>query len=103
MNSHFRPSEDFSRIIELTPTLRRRIEQTIENLVALLDSYDGDADEEPSLGWTPQGPDALQPQYMEKGPRLGPFTDDREVEDGHDEDGGDVEPLLGWSTFSPAA
>lgn len=47
--------DDFTRIIELTPALRRRIERTIESLVALLDSYDGDPDEEPSLGWTVAG------------------------------------------------
>lgn len=42
--------DDFTRIIELTPALRRRIERAIESLVALLDTYDGDADDEPTLG-----------------------------------------------------
>lgn len=84
---------DFTRIVELTPALRRRLEQTIEHLIALLDSYDGDTDteesgdSEPSLGWPLQGITAL---------RDGSY-DDREAEPEHDEDGADDEPTMGWS------
>lgn len=62
MGIHFHQRDQFVRIIELTPALRREIEATVESLIALLDSYDGDenleedtpledgADEEPTLG-----------------------------------------------------
>ncbi len=62
MGIHFHQRDQFVRIVELTPALRRKIEATVESLIALLDSYDGDenteddtpledgADEEPTLG-----------------------------------------------------
>lgn len=39
MNAPFRPDENFSRIVELTPQLRRRIEKTIKELSAVLSLY----------------------------------------------------------------
>ncbi|MDE3796625.1 hypothetical protein I7G59_04690 [Sinorhizobium meliloti] len=38
---------------------RRELERRIEELVALLDFIDGDADFEPALGWPLSGPRAL--------------------------------------------
>ncbi|PPQ39425.1 hypothetical protein SAMN06265338_103276 [Rhodoblastus acidophilus] len=32
--------------VEITPTIRRRLEATVENIIALLDELDGDADGE---------------------------------------------------------
>lgn len=93
MGYHFREQESFVRIVELTPRLRKRIEQVIEHLVSILDQFDGDenledgGDDEPSLGWTERGPDAC----------LSAPSDDREVEDENDEDGADHEPTLGWT------
>lgn len=61
MGYHFREQESFVRIVELTPRLRKRIEQVIEHLVSILDQFDGDenledgGDDEPSLGWTKSG------------------------------------------------
>ncbi|WP_290774395.1 hypothetical protein [Hoeflea sp.] len=84
---------DFTRIVELTPALRRRMEQTVEHLIALLDTYDGDpdaestGDDEPWLGWPQQGIAAL----------LSTSGDDRELEDENDEDGADDEPTIGWT------
>ncbi|MFN3508778.1 MAG: hypothetical protein ACK4ZU_14960 [Allorhizobium sp.] len=47
-------SQGFTRIVELTPDLRQQIEDTIEQLLSILDTWDGDADEEPILGWNGQ-------------------------------------------------
>ena len=70
MSFHFRPNQNFSRIIELTPQLRREIEATVEQLIAILDLFDGDenleeddhgeecGDAEPSLGWRNSGSQA---------------------------------------------
>jgi hypothetical protein len=83
MSFHFRPSENFSRIVELTPQLRREIEATVERLIAILDVFDGDENSEddacgePSLGWTDM--EARYPGYH--------ACDDREREDEH---GGDI-------------
>lgn len=55
---------------------RERIEDIIENLVALLDIMDGDCDEEPYLSGF----------FL--------LDDDRELEDENDEHGGDDEPYL---------
>jgi hypothetical protein len=64
MSNRSHQSENFTRLIEMTPRLRLEIEATIERLIALLDLYDGDetlevddpdedgGDDEPSLGWT---------------------------------------------------
>lgn len=78
--------------LPLTPIARRRIEDTIEQLLALLDEADGDADlepdndDEPSFGWTSRFDGVPVSPAAEAG-------DDRELEDEHDEDGGDAE----WS------
>jgi hypothetical protein len=83
MSFHFRPTENFTRIVELTPALRREIEATVEHLIAMLDRFDGDenvedgGDNEPSLGWTER--EAGSPRYHP--------CDDREEEDEH---GGDI-------------
>lgn len=84
---------DPTLFLPVTPSLRMRIEATIEQLVALLDEIDGDPDmesandDEPSLGW---------PERMAgNGARVGLHRtgeDDREIEDEHDEDGADREP-----------
>ena len=68
---------------------RRTIEAEIERLISLLDGIDGEpdleenGDLEPSLGWPEGGPSRL---------RSGLSVDDLEIEDEHDEDGGDTEP-----------
>ncbi|WP_197434650.1 hypothetical protein [Agrobacterium vitis] len=96
MGYHFREQESFVRIVELTPRLRRQIEQAIEHLVFILDQFDGDenmedgGDNEASLGWTERGPNAC----------LEAPSDDREVEDENNEDGADDEPTLGWTRDS---
>lgn len=83
MSFHFRPTENFTRIVELTPALRREIEVAVEHLIAILDRFDGDenvedaGDDEPSLGWTER--EAGSPRYHP--------CDDREEEDEH---GGDI-------------
>ncbi|MBB4123275.1 hypothetical protein [Martelella radicis] len=82
MNTHFREQENFVRILELTPELRKRIERTIEHLVSLLDDYDGEPDAEPLLGWT----DEEVPHRKYYAP----------TGEGEDEDDGTAEPLLGW-------
>lgn len=58
------PRPDQTEFVAVTPTLRTRLEATIENLLALLDTIDGEPDDE---------------------------------EGGDNEDGGDVEPNLGWT------
>ncbi|KAA3514807.1 hypothetical protein G6L63_01140 [Agrobacterium vitis] len=92
MGYHFREQESYVRIVELTPRLRKRIEQAIEYLVSILDQFDGDenledgGDNEPSLGWTARGPEAERFDFQ-----------DRELDDADNEDGGDDEPTLGWT------
>lgn len=54
MGYHFREQSDYVRLIEMSPALRRRIEKTIEGLVALLDAVDGDWDLEPCAGDEPE-------------------------------------------------
>lgn len=66
--------------IPLTPQLRRRIEETIEQLVAILDAFDGDPDLEQSAG-----------DFGELD-----VGDDREPEEDF-EPGEDEEPSLGWT------
>lgn len=39
MGNHFREQDNYVRIIELTPELRRRIEKTIKELSAVLSLY----------------------------------------------------------------
>ncbi|TIO11069.1 hypothetical protein [Mesorhizobium sp.] len=62
--------------IGMTPTLRLRIETTIENLLALLDEIDGDPDLEP---WLAGGAEVVG-------------TDDREQDDCDLEEQHDAEP-----------
>jgi hypothetical protein len=86
----------------MTPNLRATLAATIENLINLLDTIEGDenleatGDDEPSLGW-PEGRGIAQ---LDKS--IPP--DDREEEnehggnildDPHDDD--ELEPFLGWS------
>lgn len=79
MSFHFRPAESFTRIVELTPSLRREIEATVEHLIAILDRFDGDenvedaGDYEPSLGWTEREASCLHYRSC----------DDREEENEH--------------------
>lgn len=42
MGYHFREQDSFVRIVELTPAMRKRIEDTIEQLLIVLDHFDGD-------------------------------------------------------------
>lgn len=83
MSFHFRPNDSFSRIIELTPTLRKEIEATVERLIGILDLFDGDENveddggSEPYLGWTDM--ECRYPGFH--------CCDDREEEDEH---GGDI-------------
>lgn len=85
MSFHFRPNDSFSRIIELTPTLRKEIEATVERLIGILDLFDGDenveddGNGEPWLGW----PDGKHPDLI----RNPAGVDDLEEEDEH---GGDI-------------
>lgn len=73
--------------IPLTPHLRRRIEETVELLVAILDAFDGDPDLEADSGCEPE---------QDAG-------DGRELEEDFEEDAGDLaelegdfEPDQGW-------
>lgn len=88
---------DLTTFLPMTPALRRRLEATVEQLIALLDEVDGDTDlepnndNEPMLGWVDRGPYAWE------------ATDDREAEDEHDEDGGDREPDVDDEPDAPEA
>lgn len=82
--------EDGVLRVAMRPDDRRAIAGAVDRLIALLDALDGDADlepdsdDEPSLGWT----------YSFAGVPVSPAAeagDDREMEDEHDEDGGDDE------------
>lgn len=83
MNFRLASNDNFIRIVELTPMLRKQIEATMEHLVAILDRFDGDenledgVDGEPSLGWAEM--EARYPHYHP--------CDDREEENEH---GGDI-------------
>lgn len=81
------------------PMQRASLEAKIEELIALLDLLDGDADlepdndNEPSLGWSD-----MESRY---GCQADPHgEDDRELEDENDEDGGDTELNGDESDFS---
>lgn len=63
--------QGFTRIVELTPDLRRQIEDTIEQLLSILDTWEGDTDEEPILGWN--GEPGSGPLNWDEG-------DDREID-----------------------
>lgn len=77
--------------------LREQLAATIESLIALLDTMEGEADQEPSLGApekTPRpgwhvGGEGADQTYWSEG-----VTDEREQE-ADDEDNGDREPSLG--------
>ena len=61
MNTHFRERDNYVRITELTPDLKRKIEDAVENLLLILDAYAGDENaeddgsDEPINGWPSQG------------------------------------------------
>jgi hypothetical protein len=86
------PRPDKTEFLAVTPGMRKRLEATVESLIALLDEIAGDpdleeaGDEEPSLGWPERGPAALWKDVPQ---------DDREADDSDDEDGADAEPSLG--------
>ena len=77
-------------LVRLAELRRSALEALIEELIALLDSIDGDpdlednADGEPSLGSTAK---CIGNECVE----------DLEFDDCDDEDGGDEEPTMGWS------
>jgi hypothetical protein len=85
------PRPDQTAFLVVTPAMRKRLEATIESLIALMDEIAGDpdleetGDDEESLGWTERGPGSLGSDG----------GDDREADDSDDEDGGDSEPTLG--------
>ena len=78
-----------SLFLEMTPALRQRMEHAVEQLIWLLDVFDGDTDfepdmeGEPSLGW----PDGVSQGAARCG---GGY--DLELDLADDEDGGDDEP-----------
>jgi hypothetical protein len=101
MGIHFRERDNFVRIVELTPALRREIETTIESLIALLDQYDGDENDEDdgcAEGWLSSGAEHHQPLWYGL-----TGVDDREEEPEHDENGGDDEPMLGAPEHHPTS
>lgn len=67
-------------ITKVTPAMRRRMEEAVERLIAVLDALDGDSDAEPSLGYQLPG-DPL----------------DTEEEHNGCEPDTDAEPSIGWS------
>ena len=99
--------------IELRPGMREALADAVEAFLNLLDQIDADADleednppeddapcedvgdHEPSLGSA--GSTALSWSYSQIGWTQG-ADDDREVEEEHDEPGGDEEPALGATT-----
>ena len=76
--------------IPLTPHLRRRIEETIEQLMAILDAFDGDPDLEPDAGDMPDQ-DAGDEREPEEDFEIDP-GDDCEMDE-------DFEPALGWTDW----
>jgi hypothetical protein len=86
------PSAAPTLFLAINPHDRAVISTTIERLINMLDALDGDVDLEPDndgepwLGW----PEAFPGSGA--GRRLRADNDDREIEDEHDEDGGDTEP-----------
>ncbi len=100
MGYHFREQESFVRIVELTPDMRKRIEATIEHLLSILDAYDGDENlEDDGCGepWLSSGAAEHRTAWCDD------RGDDRESEDEHDEDGGDLEPTLGAPERHPSS
>ncbi|AMM83986.1 hypothetical protein [Martelella sp. AD-3] len=89
MSTHFREQDNYVRITELTPELKRKIEDAVENLLMILDAYDGEADDEddgsdePVNGWPNQG------QFSNNAMSC---DDEREI------DNSEYEPWLGWTT-----
>lgn len=76
---------DPTAFLPMTPTLRARIEATIEHLVSLLDAVDDDPDLEPSLGYSPYDEIDLE-------------GDDSDLEPDNDDEwsGDEYEPDEGW-------
>lgn len=89
MNTHLRERDNYVRITELTPELKRKIEDAVENLLLILDAYAGDENaeddgsDEPVNGWPNQGQSSNIAMSCD---------DEREV------DNADYEPWLGWTT-----
>lgn len=85
MTRFVQTADDFTRIIELTPELRQRIEATVEHLLTILDAFEGEPDAEddgsaePWLGWSSTG-------------ATGRFSD-LDLE----ENGDEQEPFCGWT------
>ncbi|WP_319519903.1 hypothetical protein [uncultured Martelella sp.] len=98
MNTHFREGDSFVSLLEVTPELRKGIEQTVEQLIALLDLFDGDENSEddgtaePLNGW-PNG-DHFPPHSVTNALSC---DDDRENDNADYEDNADCEPWLGWT------
>ena len=95
MSTQFSTQNDFTRLVELTPELRSKIETAVERLLNILDVYDGDENAEddgtaePVNGWPNAGQRPVNAMSCD---------DDREVDNADYEDGGDSEPTLGWSS-----
>ncbi len=95
MSNSFSTQNDFTRLVELTPELRSKIEIAVERLLDILDVYDGDENaeddgaDEPVNGWPNEGQRPVNAMSCD---------DDREVDNANYEDGGDREPTLGWSS-----
>lgn len=51
--------------ISITPRQRQQIEHLIESLITMLDMIDGNADDEPSLGWRAPGRTGKEDQASE--------------------------------------
>lgn len=97
MNTHFRARENFVRIVDLTPELKRKIEDAVENLLLILDAYEGDADAEPSIGWP--NPGHLGDHKITKAMSC---DDDREDDSELEPTGDEDEPALGWTETESA-
>ncbi|TNB48054.1 hypothetical protein FF124_10765 [Martelella lutilitoris] len=95
MSNSVSTQDDFTRLVELTPELRRKIETAVERLLDILDVYDGDENaeddgtSEPVNGWPNEGQRPVNAMSCD---------DDREVDNADYEEGGDREPTLGWSS-----
>ena len=88
MNTHFRERDNYVRITELTPDLKRKIEDAVENLLLILDAYAGDENaeddgsDEPINGWPSQGQSV---------------TNAMSCDEDTEQDNADQEPWLGWT------
>lgn len=74
-------------------SFRAELENHIERLIALLDSIDGDPDLEPSIIG---GRDPVTGKPILDDREGGDVSDEGEPHDWDDEEGGDLEPSMGW-------